>query len=315
MFGGLFGKRTKSTPQDKELKKLPKAISNSIFNVVGSHSIPAMPAAAYKAFRLSIDPNAEIRDFIEIIQTDEALSARVLKIANSVFYDRGKQSTTIEEAVLVIGLNELRGLLNANTLCDIFPCKHPARAQLWANDIATAMSAKILARRLQPHKEALAFLGGLMHDIGKLLLLQRNTQEYCAVIKRVESEAMDFCQAEEQSFPFDHTEVGQLIGERWNFTSDLLDIIRNHHQPWPEGAPSEAKFGLPFLIKAADLIVHALGLGHPKTFTKFRIQAENQLPEIWARLHIPGGEEKQFLAEIRKSFELEYDLYTGNMTA
>lgn len=309
MLGRIFGKKNNSLTLSKEQPGLSGAVSRSILRTVGSHSIPAMPAAAHRAFQLAIDPNAETRDFIGVIQADEALAARVLKIANSVFYDRGQRSTTIEEAVLVIGINELRGLLNANTLGEIFPCKHPARTQLWANDIGTAMISRSLAQRLLPNKEALAFLGGLMHDIGKLLLLQRSTEEYLAVLRRVEEQACDFCQAEEQSFPFDHTEVGQLIGERWKFNSELSYIIRNHHRTPEDGR----EISLPFLIHAADIIAHALGLGHPRTFSKFRNIMESQLSGLWGQLRIPAAEQKNFLGQIKRNFDLEYDLYTGNI--
>jgi HD-like signal output (HDOD) protein len=149
MFGGLFGK-SKSKKDNRSVQQLSPAISSSILSAVGSQSIPPMPGAAHKAFQLAIDPNAEARDFIEVIEADEALAARVLRIANSVFYDRGKTSASVEESVTVIGINELRCLLNANTLSDIFPCRHPARTQLWANDIATALIAKQLSQRLLP---------------------------------------------------------------------------------------------------------------------------------------------------------------------
>lgn len=107
-----------------------------------------------------------------MIEVDEALAARVIKIANSVFFDRGNKSSSIEEAVLVIGLNELRNLLNANALSDIFRVG-VAREQLWAHDVAVALTSKQLAQRILPHQADSAFLAGLMHDIGKLLLLQR----------------------------------------------------------------------------------------------------------------------------------------------
>lgn len=307
MFG-IFGKK-KAKPEEIPVK-LSTALASSIFNVVGSKSIPSMPGAAQKAFQLATDPNAEARDFIEVIESDEALSARIIKIANSVFFDRGTKSTTIEASVTVIGINELRCLLNATALTDIFPSKHPFRPVLWANDIATALIARNLAQRFLPGKAEIAFLGGLMHDIGKLLLLQRSGEEYSRVIKIVENDGIPFCHAEELRFPFTHVEVGQLIAERWNFSPEIIAIIKDHHRAWSESELAGQNLSLTSLVKASDTIAHALGLGHPKGFTKFKSLALVDLEYVWRVLNIPAEERKSLMENFEKTFAMEYDLYT-----
>ncbi len=309
MFGRFFGKA--KPKQDAGFPPLSTSISGSILNVVGARSIPSMPGAAQKAFQLATDPNAEARDFIEVIESDEALSARIIKIANSVFFDRGTKSTTIESSVTVIGINELRCILNANALTDIFPSKHPYRSALWSNDIATGLIARNLAQRLLPGKAEIAFLGGLMHDIGKLLLLQRSPEEYGRVLKIVEAEGKSFCEAEERRFPFTHVEVGQLIAERWNFTPEIIEIIRDHHRAWSPSEFEAREVSLTALVKAADIIAHALGLGHPKGFSKVRSIAQNELEEVWRVLKIPVEEHKTVLEQFEKTYALEFDLYTS----
>ncbi len=310
MLGGMFGGgKGKPVPQ---VKLLSEAVSSSIYKVVGSNGIPTMPGAAQKAFKLATDPNAEARDFIEVIESDEALSARVIKIANSVYFDRGKSSQTIEDSVYVIGINELRCLLNATTLSEIFPSKQPVRAQLWANDIASAVIARSIAQQLCPAKAEVAFLGGLMHDIGKLLLLQRAGDDYQKAIRIVEQRGCDFRTAEQEVFAFDHTEVGQLIGEKWRFSQELIDIIRNHHCDWSQASKQrESAVDLALLVKAADSIAHALSLGHPRSFNKLTNLAENELENVWAFINVPPNERRSHLERFRKTFDLEYDLYSG----
>jgi HD-like signal output (HDOD) protein len=281
MFGGFFTKKKPITSGSTE-PKISTAVANSILNVVGAHSIPTMPAAAQKSFQLSTDPSAEARDFIAVIESDEALSARVLKIANSVFFDRGKPSTTIEDSVIIIGINELRCLLNATSLSEIFPSKHIARAQLWANDIATALISRTLAERFIPQQAELAFLAGLMHS-----------------------------EAEEQFFPFTHAEVGQLIAERWHFSPELIAVIRGHHTPpTSPGTPS-----LTTIVHCADAFAHALGLGHPKGFGKFQNRVAEDLPSVWEKLKITSEEHRGLLQRFQQRFDLEFDLYTGKGVA
>jgi putative nucleotidyltransferase with HDIG domain len=308
---GLFGtnkkKKVKPAPP-----KLSADIARSIMKAIGSRGIPTMPGAAQKAFKLSVDPNAEARDFVEVIESDEALSARVIKIANSVYFDRGKPSKTIEESVTVIGINELKNLLNATTLSDIFPSRHRARQELWAHDIATALTARALARRLLPSKEDNAFLGGLMHDIGKLLLLQRTGTDYNKILDIVQRRGVPFCTAEEEIFVFNHTEVGQLIAEKWNFTDELVDIIRSHHTLPGDTEGSTADPDLTTIIKSANILSHALGLGMNRGYAKLQNACKEQLDEIWEILGIEASERRDFTAGLQKTFDLEYDLYKGN---
>jgi putative nucleotidyltransferase with HDIG domain len=306
MFGRLFGKG-KSTKNKTSAEPLTSSIRESVFKVVGVNSIPPMPAAAQKAFQLATDPNASARDFIGVIQADEGLSARVLKIANSVYFDRGKASKTIEESVTVIGINELRCLLNATTLAEIFPCNNPARTQLWANDIATGLISRLLAQRFLGRSTDLAFLGGLMHDIGKLLLLQRATADYRTVMEQAKR-GTNFISAEEDAFVCNHTEVGQLIAEKWHFSPELIAIIRYHHQTWPKNSKS---ISLPLVVKAADTIAHALGLGHPSSFGGLQNRASAELEEVWKFFAIPNSEQRQLLDNCKRVFELEFDLYNG----
>ena len=305
---GNFLRGGKSAKPRQILPPLAPAIKSAITSAIGTRGIPTMPSGAQKAFQLAIDPNAEARDFIEVIESDEAISARVLKIANSVYFDRGHKSNTIEEAVNVIGMNELRCLLNASSLSEILPSKHAARSQLWSNDLATALISRHIGRLIIPAKAEIAFLGGLMHDIGKLLLLQRSPQEYTTVLRIIAEKGTDFCQAEEEVFVFNHTEVGQLVAEKWNFSEELCDIIRNHHK-----FPTEAKDDsiLARIVRCADLTAHANGIGHPATFVKLRQKAEEALPEALASIGVSGVDAKGFRQEMNRMYDTEYDLYMG----
>ena len=310
MLEKLFGKKKKAA--NDEVAQLSPAISSSILSLVGARSIPPMPAAAQKAFQLSTDANAEARDFVEVIEADEALSARIVKIANSVFFERGKQTTTIEDAVLVIGIEELRCLLNATALSDLFPSSHSLRAQCWANDIATAAIARSLAQRLRPDKADLAFLGGLMHDIGKLLLIQRAPEMYAKVAKLVERDGKPFHEAETEVFVFNHNEVGQLIAERWSFSQELIDILRNHHRAVNDhDYVASTPLSLAMIVKSADIISHALGLGHPTGFSKLQKHCEAELPVIWDILRVSKSKQRDTLEQFKKSFEAEYEMYAG----
>lgn len=299
VFKKLFGNRVK----EEKPAPLTASESQAILSTIGIRAIPSMPAAAQRAFELSTNPNAEARDFVEVIESDESMSARVLRVANSVFFDRGKPSKTIEEAVLVIGINEIRSLLSANSLSEIFPSRHPARTQLWRNDLACAIFSKMLAERSMPSKADSAFLAGLMHDIGKLLLLQRLQDGYQKVLVNAGVKG-NFIEPEEEEYPFNHTQAGQLIGEKWNFSKEILFAIRYHHSPW-----NEIKGSLAGLVRAADTIAHALAIGHPKGYGKYQELAKDSVIEALEQNQIHEANLKDFLERAEKSYYLELDRY------
>jgi putative nucleotidyltransferase with HDIG domain len=308
MFKRFLNKKTK---ERLLAEPLPTSVASNILNAVGTKGIPPMPGAAQKAFQLAVNPNAEARDFISVIQSDEALAARIIKIANSVFFDRGKASKTIEDSVLVIGINELRCILNASSLTDIFPTKHPIRAHFWAHDVAVALIARTLAQRTIPSQSDSAFLAGLMHDVGKLLLIQRASDGYQKVLTYIDTNNVSFVEAEAQVFPFDHTEVGQLIAEKWNFTPELIDVIRNHHQSWSKLTENSEKYTLTTIVKAADIFANALGLGHGRGMSNIQRFAKKEQGDAFDFLAISSSEQKSTLDSFARNFEAEFELYSG----
>lgn len=289
-------------------RPLAPAVRDAILAAAGSRGIPPMPGAAHRAFELSVNPGAEASDFVALVEEDEALSARVLKLANSVFFDRGSATTTIEAAVVLIGTNELRCLLNSIALRELFPSPSPHRALLWEHDVAVAIGARVFASRLEPSAAGLAFIAGLMHDIGKLLLLQRSGPDYARVVRLVEDSGLPYSEAEAEVYPFDHTEAGQLVAERWNFPADLTDAIRNHHLPWDrlDTGPAATR-----LVKAADAAVHALGFAHPRGHGKLRKRYEESLDECREGLELGAAEWRELLEAAKRAIDAEKDLYAG----
>lgn len=299
MFGRFFGKKP---PTKAAGNRLSGAISEEIKKFLGPRGLPVMPQAAQRAFELSVKPEAEAREFVDVILSDESLSSRVIKIANSAFFDRGKKSSTVEEAVIVIGLSELRALLSAATLSELFPTTNPGRKILWEHDIAVALYARTIAERIAPDLASLAFMGGLMHDIGKLLLLQRDAELFSKILKLVSERELSSIAAEEQLLLFNHCDIGAFIAERWNFGDDLRAIITNHHRQ--NCSDSATK-----LVSCADALVHLAPpylAGEQGVFRKHFVQNEVTPLE---QLDLPPQEHRELEARCRKAFETERDIY------
>jgi len=302
MLSKLFGRRSK---QNEDHPPLADGVKQSIVSYLGVKSLPIMPKVAQQAFQLATSPNAEPEDYIAVVERDEGLSARVLKIANSVYYSRGTESKTITDAVTVIGVSELQCLMNATALSNFFPIRHPLRALFWAHDIAVAITAKTLANALRPDQADMAFLGGLMHDIGKLFMLQQHSNNYEKVVMRGFEEGLQSIDGETVAYPFDHTQVGHLIAERWHFTPELTAVISKHHRAWPE-IPKDSVVAL---VKTANIIAHTLALGAGREANQARRIYEPMLPEAWEYLEVPESLRAELLERATSAFEQERSLY------
>ncbi|MEY4669865.1 MAG: hypothetical protein RL518_2564 [Pseudomonadota bacterium] len=302
MLSKLFRSTLKRSEQ---APPLADGVRQSIVSYLGVKSLPIMPKVAQQAFQLATSPHAEPEDYIAVVERDESLSARVLKIANSVYYNRGAESKTIPDAVTVIGVTEIKCLMNATALSNLFPSRNPLRSIFWAHDVAVAITARVLANALRPEQADMAFLGGLMHDIGKLFMLQQHSTSYEKTVTRGFEQGLESVEGETVEYPFDHTQVGHLIAERWHFSSELTAVISRHHKTWPE-IPKDSVIAL---VKTANIMAHALGLGAGREGNQARRIYEPMLQGAWEHLGVSEPLRAELLDRAASAFEQERSLY------
>ncbi len=310
---GFFSKLTGATHgaahREAAIPQTSPATAERIKNVLGIRQLDSMPAQAARAFQLASDPKAKGADFVKVIESDEVISARIIRIANSVYFFRGTAATDIDKAVANIGLDELRGLLSASMLKNLLQGRHPAREQVWANGVATAVCCRALARFTEiPQGEA--FLCGLLHDVGKLIMIRRGGDLYDKVIRKVGSDRKSFLEAEEEVFELNHVEVGTWVGETWNFPKNVLRAIGAHHNGWPKDPKLKGKgTSVAMLVKAGDTIAHALGIGHPPSLGSLKLRAEEQLPEALGQVGISTKDGETFIQNFDRQFNEELGRY------
>lgn len=305
MFG--FGK--KSSPKSKGIAKTSLATEMRIKATLGIRKLDSMPAQAVRAFQLASNPRAKTDDFVKIIEADEVLSARIIRIANSVYFRRGQEANDIVKAVANIGLDELRCLISATVLKSLLQSRHPAREQIWANSVACAIGCRILSAHTKIN-EGEAFLCGLLHDVGKLIMIQKNAKLYEKVLLLVGRGEKSFVQAEDEVFDLNHVEVGRWIAERWRFPDAAVRAVAFHHHSWPKEAAKRGKGAShAMLAKAADTIVHAAGIGHPSNFRGFQKRAEEELQSALLVLGLEAGSAEEIKTRLRDEFDREFSLY------
>ncbi len=181
---------------------------------------------------------------------------RILKIANSAYYGQSGKISTIRQAVVLLGLNTLRtillGLSFRSTLLQMRGSSLDYRL-FWRHSLAVAAACRSLARMLRKGNVEEAFLAGLLHDLGKILLDQIQPFEASQSLRQAVAEQTFLCTAEQAVLGYDHAQIGGWAGELWNLPPALWDAIAVHHTPSPE-----RKDGLlSALVYSANLLAHS----------------------------------------------------------
>lgn len=218
--------------------------------------LPPLPSVVLELVESLGHEELSAAQYAAKISRDQALAAKTLRLANSSFYGRGRQVHSVAEAIAVLGLRTVRGVVTAAGLAGSFR-RHPGfdHNAFWRHSIGSALCAQALASELGRDDADLAFTVGLVHDIGRLALASAFAPAYAAVEQwRRDQDAPDG-DAERAVLGIDHAEVGGLIARQWNFAPAIVDAIREHHAP-----PDATGLTLTGIAHVADAMAHALGL-------------------------------------------------------
>ncbi|MBX9872352.1 MAG: HDOD domain-containing protein [Burkholderiaceae bacterium] len=218
--------------------------------------LPPLPSVVLELVESLGHEELSATQYAAKISRDQALTAKLLRLANSSFYGRGRQVRSVAEAITVLGLRTVRGAVTAAGLAGSFR-RHPGFDQdtFWRHSLGSALCAQALATELGRDDADLAFTVGLLHDIGRLALASAFASAYGDVEQWRHEQDCPLSDAEYAVLGIDHAEVGGLIARQWNFAPAIVDAIRQHHVP-----PASAELTLTGIAHVADAIAHALGL-------------------------------------------------------
>lgn len=222
--------------------------------------MPVFPQTAQTVLSMMNDPKTHILKVAEAIQKDVSLSVRLLKMSNSAYYAQGRKIVTVLEALVLLGMNTVKELLVAASAYKILNKKIEGylleRGDLWKHSLFCAMASETLASEAAPSLKDKAYIAGLLHDVGKIILAHYVQEEFEKILAKVERENISFDSAEKDVLGFTHAELGARVLEKWNFPEEIVDAIEFHHDP------KEAKFKpLAGLVHLGDMATIMLGVG------------------------------------------------------
>lgn len=208
-----------------------------------------------------------------LISLDQALAALVLQMSNSAALGYSRTCSTVHQAIMQIGLSRLKSLLFASATTDMMKRSlsgyRLGEGELWHHSLVTAVASEWLAQALHYPNVEEAYVSGLLHDMGKLLLDQYVLNNYSMIVQYVQQYQQPLWQVEEKLIGIDHARVGGLMAEFWNFPVPLVDSIRFHHTP----SFARTNPQLPAIVNLANSFSDEFQHGIPDLFS-FQIHPE-----------------------------------------
>jgi HD-like signal output (HDOD) protein len=194
-----------------------------------------MPRTAGRVLRMINDADANAESMGRVIETDPALAGAVLRLINSALFSLSQPVSALPQAIVLLGFLRLRSLLLATVAAGLRDLIPPSAAEsrdlIWDHSVSTGLGARALAERLGYSWYEEAFVGGLMHDCGRLVLLGQRPLDYQLLLAK--SAGLPGPAAERASMGVDHTEVGAALFRYWNQAPQLIDVAASHHVDGP----------------------------------------------------------------------------------
>jgi HD-like signal output (HDOD) protein len=229
----------------------PEEIREKIQSII---QLPALPTIAMEVVELVDNPKTSASALGKVISTDQALTAKVLKIANSPFYGFPKKISTIDFAIIVLGFDALKEIIISISLVSSLQRKSDTYLDartFWDHSISTGVVARRLARDLGYRVSGEVFVGGLLHDMGISILHRYFNPEFKRIVDIVRETNLTFLEAEESVLGVTHADIGGWLAARWNLPDHLIEALSLHHVP----ANATHNPDLVAIIHCADVFV------------------------------------------------------------
>jgi HD-like signal output (HDOD) protein len=211
--------------------------------------LPALPRAAVHILAVIDDPRTTATSLEKAVAMDQALTAKILRIANSPFYGAAREIRTVSEAIVRLGFVTIRNwtLVTATKSMFLAPGASMLYQRIWRQSVLSAMAAQLVSQTVRRCEPDTAFLGGLMQNIGQLVLARSQPELFQQVVVLSADEGLPYNVVEQELLGFDHGDLGALLIKEWNLNEELEQAVRWHHRldhPAAQNVPLAATIAL-----------------------------------------------------------------------
>ena len=234
------------------LEKVEKSIQRAA-------DLPTLPSVATTLARMVHSPNVSAAEIGKLIAEDQALSARVLRVVNSAYYGFPSQINNVTHAIVILGFNKVRDVVLTASVLDSFKGKSGDIdfIAFWEHSMAVAIAADALAHTVRASCTEDAFVAGLLHDIGKLVMAAYFPDALGEAVKLAREKGILLKDAEKELMDFDHSTVGKHLATRWSYSEAMIEAIHRHHSPLAAKKHPE----LVCVVHVADVLARSLLAG------------------------------------------------------
>ncbi len=221
--------------------------------------LPALPAVVMRVLKETESPTVTSAQIEKLICSDQALAAKVLRVVNSAYYGLTGQVNTVSQAIVILGMQQVRNLVLSVSCISAIKAKtareNEILAALWLHSFGSAAAAQILGRHkhIEGRDLEVLFIGGLLHDIGRLFLFSNFARTYEKALQTAAERQIPLDQAEQEILGISHCEIGEIMAQKWNLPNALAEILAGHEGPFNESTAPAL-----YLVHLADWLMYTL---------------------------------------------------------
>jgi putative nucleotidyltransferase with HDIG domain len=278
----------------------PKQLRTQIEKI---DTLPTIPSVLRKLLVVIENPKISLTEVGNFISNDPVLTSRVLKMVNSPIYGFPGRISSVQQALILLGLNVVRGLLLG---VSVFEVMQKSMVGLWEHSLGCAVTAKIIAKKKNIPEPEEVSIEALLHDIGKVVLSLRFKEEYEKVIKDAEANDILIIDSEKEMFGITHAESGAWIARKWNFPFSLVEAIEYHHKPnLSKNVPMHTA-----IVHLSDILTRGVGFG---------FAGDHYVPAVngaaWDLLNLSNTDLKEIVDEMERTLSDAEDFLVPDETA
>jgi len=203
--------------------------------ILGIEKVPTLPIISQKIMEITGDENASFKKLVGIVEKDQTLAVKILKVANSAFYGLLSRVTSLEHALVVLGTNQVKSIVLGSSVHKFFSDDKGSpfdRTRFWKHAIICSQVAQLLGKHFKVGKDDSLFLAGLIHDVGKVVLDQFFHEEFLEIMDHVSSTRTTFSEAENRILGTTHYQIAAKLLKQWKFPDMVTMQVLYHHAPW-----------------------------------------------------------------------------------
>ncbi len=223
--------------------------------------LPTLPKVAAEVLRLAHDPDSSLKDMAAVISKDPPLTSRLLKVANSAFYGLSQQVGSLSVALVLLGMRNITNIVTSISVFRMLRFRGKAgaftREAFWEHAGACGKACDLIGRVCRLDLGGEAFVTGLIHDVGKILMDAVFHEEFVRILELAAAEGIPMYEAETRILGVDHARIGAWLAEVWNLPEHISEALAHHHGPPCD--PAEKP--LAASLQLADAIVRIERLG------------------------------------------------------